>query len=90
MPEPIDFPTQISARLNPSRPPSEEPLRRVGRVVPIAEVERHAILNAVAEAKGDKLLAAQMLRIGKTTLYRRLREYDRKRRLGATPDAAPA
>lgn len=90
MPEPIHFPTQISARLNPSRPPSEEPLRRVGRVVPIAEIERHAILNAVAEAKGDKLLAAQMLRIGKTTLYRRLREYDRKRRLGATPDAAPA
>ena len=78
--EPIDFPTQISARLDPSRPPSEEPLRRAGRVVPIAEVERHAILNAVAEAKGDKLLAAQMLGIGKTTLYRRLREYERKKR----------
>ena len=37
--EPIDFPTQISARLNLSRPPSVEPLRRVGRVVPVAEIE---------------------------------------------------
>ena len=88
--EPIDFPTQISARLNPSRPASEEPLRRVGRVVPIVEVERHAILNAVAEAKGDKLLAAQMLGIGKTTLYRRLREYERRKRLEAVPDSTPA
>jgi transcriptional regulator of acetoin/glycerol metabolism len=77
--EPIDFPIQINARLNASRPASEEPLRRIGRVVPIAEVERHAILNAVAEAKGDNLLDAQMLGIGKTTLYRRLREYHRKK-----------
>jgi DNA-binding NtrC family response regulator len=45
-------------------------------VVPIVEVERHAILNAVAEAKGDKLLAAQMLGIGKTTLYRKLKQYE--------------
>lgn len=88
--EPIDFPTQISARLNASRPPSEEPLRRIGRVVPIAEVERHAILNAVAEAKGDKLLAAQMLGIGKTTLYRRLREYERKKQDATTSNASPA
>jgi len=80
--EPIDFPTQINARLNPLRPPSDEPLHRIGRVLPIGEVERHAILNAVAEAKGDKLLAAQMLGIGKTTLYRRLREYERKKQLG--------
>ena len=88
--EPIDFPTQISAQLSPLRPASEEPLRRVGRVVPIVEVERHAILNAVAEAKGDKLLAAQMLGIGKTTLYRRLREYERKRRSESMSDATPA
>ena len=74
--EPIDFPSQISERVN--RPPisTSSSLRRVGRVLPIAEVERHAILNAVAEAKGDKLLAARMLGIGKTTLYRKLREYE--------------
>jgi DNA-binding NtrC family response regulator len=74
--EPIDFPTQISSRLRMLRAPGDEPLRRVGRVVPIVEVERHAILNAVAEAKGDKLLAAQMLGIGKTTLYRKLKQYE--------------
>jgi two-component system response regulator HydG len=33
-------------------------------------------LNAVAEAKGDKLLAAKMLGIGKTTLYRKLQQYE--------------
>jgi two-component system response regulator HydG len=75
--EPIDFPTQINSRLTMPRAPGDEPLRRVGRVVPIVEVERHAILNAVAEAKGDKLLAAQMLGIGKTTLYRKLKQYER-------------
>jgi DNA-binding NtrC family response regulator len=74
--EPIDFPTQISSRVIMPRAPGDEPLRRVGRVVPIVEVERHAILNAVAEAKGDKLLAAQMLGIGKTTLYRKLKQYE--------------
>ena len=45
----------------------------------IAVVERHAILNAVAEARGDKLLAARMLGIGKTTLYRKLRQYESQR-----------
>ena len=76
--EPIDFPTQISSRLTlPRLSADQEPLRRVGRVVPIAEVEKHAILNAMAEAKGDKLLAAQMLGIGKTTLYRKLQQYER-------------
>jgi len=74
--EPIDFPTQISSRIIRPRPSDQEPLRRVGRVVPIAEVERHAILNAIAEAKGDKLLAARMLGIGKTTLYRKLQQYE--------------
>jgi two-component system, NtrC family, response regulator AtoC len=88
--EPIDFPTQINVRLSTSRPSSKEAPRRAGRVQPMVEVERHAILNAVAEAKGDKLLAAQMLGIGKTTLYRRLREYERKKRSEAVSTSAPA
>jgi two-component system response regulator HydG len=82
--EPIDFPTQLSSQLNPSRTPSgDEPLRRKGRVVPIAEVEKHAILKAVIEAKGDKLLAARMLGMGKTTLYRKLKQYERSREAGS-------
>jgi len=38
-------------------------------------LERQAILRAVADAGGDKLLAARRLGIGKTTLYRKLKEY---------------
>jgi two-component system response regulator HydG len=76
--EPIDFPTQISSRAIKTRVSADhESTRGSRRVVPISEVERHAILNAVAEAKGDKLLAARMLGIGKTTLYRKLQQYQR-------------
>ena len=78
--QPIDFPTEISSRVLRSFSSGNEPLRRVGRVLPIAEIERHAIVNAVFEAKGDKLLAARMLGIGKTTLYRKLRQYEKSRR----------
>ncbi|MGA2990177.1 MAG: sigma-54 dependent transcriptional regulator [Candidatus Korobacteraceae bacterium] len=44
-------------------------------IVPIAEVERRAILTAVEQLHGDKLEAARLLGIGKTTLYRKLKEY---------------
>jgi DNA-binding NtrC family response regulator len=44
-------------------------------VVSFQEMERQAIENAIAQAEGDKLEAARMLSIGKTTLYRKLREY---------------
>jgi two-component system response regulator HydG len=43
--------------------------------IPLHELERQAILRAVADAGGDKLLAARRLGIGKTTLYRKLKEY---------------
>ncbi len=44
-------------------------------IVPIVEVEKHSILNALAQTNGDKMLAARLLGIGKTTLYRKLKEY---------------
>jgi DNA-binding NtrC family response regulator len=44
-------------------------------VVPLAELERQAILSAIRKLGGDKLQAAKMLGIGKTTLYRKLKEY---------------
>ncbi|MBI3934157.1 MAG: sigma-54-dependent Fis family transcriptional regulator [Acidobacteria bacterium] len=47
-------------------------------VIPLEEMERQAILRALAGAGGDKLLAARMLGIGKTTLYRKLRKYQQK------------
>jgi two-component system response regulator HydG len=41
----------------------------------IAEMEKDAIMNALVQLHGDKLLAAKLLGIGKTTLYRKLKEY---------------
>ena len=44
-------------------------------IVSIAELEKHTILNALVQVNGDKMLAARLLGIGKTTLYRKLKEY---------------
>ena len=41
----------------------------------LAEMEREAILGAIRALNGDKLQAAKLLGIGKTTLYRKLKEY---------------
>ncbi len=45
------------------------------KILPMAEVERQTILSAIQQLNGDKLLAARLLGIGKTTLYRKLKEY---------------
>ena len=44
-------------------------------ITPLAELEKHAILTTIRQLHGDKLTAARMLGIGKTTLYRKLKEY---------------
>ncbi len=41
----------------------------------MADIERRAILGAIERLKGDKLRAARLLGIGKTTLYRKLKQY---------------
>jgi DNA-binding NtrC family response regulator len=46
-----------------------------GRIAPMAFLEKQAILGAIAQLHGDKLTAAKLLGIGKTTLYRKLKEY---------------
>ena len=51
------------------------PADRAAEVLPLAEMERQAILGAIRLLHGDKLLAARLLGIGKTTLYRKLKEY---------------
>ncbi len=48
---------------------------RAGQIVPLAVQERQAILSTLDTLKGDKLMAAKVLGIGKTTLYRKLKEY---------------
>jgi DNA-binding NtrC family response regulator len=45
------------------------------RITPLAEQERTSILEAIRILHGDKLKAARLLGIGKTTLYRKLKEY---------------
>jgi DNA-binding NtrC family response regulator len=45
-------------------------------LLPLEELERRAILRALRESGGDKLAAARLLGIGKTTLYRKLKQYD--------------
>jgi len=45
------------------------------KIVPMAELEKLTILNTITQLNGDKLLAARLLGIGKTTLYRKLKEY---------------
>jgi two-component system response regulator HydG len=63
-----DLPSNVQS---PSASASELP----DSVVPLEEMERQAILRALAGSGGDKLLAAKLLGIGKTTLYRKLRKY---------------
>lgn len=43
--------------------------------VSLEEMERRAVLKALQESSGDKLAAARALGIGKTTLYRKLKQY---------------
>ena len=45
-------------------------------VVPLAVLERRAIMSALDYTKGDRGVAAHLLGIGRTTLYRKLKEYD--------------
>jgi two-component system response regulator HydG len=52
------------------------PSDRDGSIVTIADMEKEAILGTIRQLKGDKLMAARLLGIGKTTLYRKLKEYD--------------
>jgi transcriptional regulator of acetoin/glycerol metabolism len=44
-------------------------------VIPLMELERRAILNALEYTRGDRAVAAHLLGIGRTTLYRKLKEY---------------
>jgi two-component system response regulator HydG len=45
------------------------------QLMTLAEMEKQAILGAIRTLNGDKLQAAKLLGIGKTTLYRKLKEY---------------
>ena len=48
----------------------------VDELVPLEILEKRAIFRALQETSGDKLAAARLLGIGKTTLYRKLKQYE--------------
>ncbi len=58
---------------------SVERMPESDELVPLEELERRAIFRALRETGGDKLAAARLLGIGKTTLYRKLKQYETER-----------
>jgi transcriptional regulator with PAS, ATPase and Fis domain len=44
-------------------------------IIPLMEMEKKAIIGALEYTKGDRAVAANLLGIGRTTLYRKLKEY---------------
>jgi DNA-binding NtrC family response regulator len=44
-------------------------------IIPLTEMEKQAIQHALEYTKGDRVMAAYLLGIGRTTLYRKLKEY---------------
>jgi len=67
-----DLPPEIS-QLQGSAPLGDGAV--TNKIMPMSELEKQTILNTIAQLNGDKLMAARMLGIGKTTLYRKLKEY---------------
>ena len=86
----IDMPSQLQDFRQQGQKRDAEAAAEAGRVVAypamkldpaakpilsIAEMEKSAIRMTIQQLDGDKLLAAKLLGIGKTTLYRKLKEY---------------
>jgi len=72
------LPSATGAEQNGSDPdalPHEAASQPFPTVIPLSELERRAILNALEYTKGDRAVAAHLLGIGRTTLYRKLKEY---------------
>jgi two-component system response regulator HydG len=77
---PGDFPTplqdfQLHAFRTVSPSAAEKAAALSSDVTPLADMERQAILDTLRQLNGDKLTTARLLGIGKTTLYRKLKEY---------------
>jgi DNA-binding NtrC family response regulator len=55
------------------------------KAISLADVERRAILQTLCKTRGDRIAAAHLLCIGKSTLYRRLKQYSRDSNLPVRP-----
>ncbi|MHB8486063.1 MAG: sigma-54-dependent transcriptional regulator [Candidatus Acidiferrales bacterium] len=67
-----DLPPNLQCQV----PGPTEPTPSDGELMLLEELERRTILRAIRESHGDKLVAARVLGIGKTTLYRKLKLYE--------------
>jgi transcriptional regulator with PAS, ATPase and Fis domain len=45
-------------------------------IIPLDELEKEAIKNALSYTRGNKRDAAKMLKISERTLYRKIKEYE--------------
>jgi len=70
-----DLPREVANLPLPEMPDGDAGASGRGKIIPMAELERKTILSAITELNGDKLQAARLLGIGKTTLYRKLKDY---------------
>lgn len=61
--------------LTPSRPRPEVAPSNDSQVETLESIERRTILKTIERMGGDKLGAARMLGIGKTTIFRKLKQY---------------
>jgi len=75
-----DLPTRIRNAVEASQRTAARPVAQTFGVAPLEEVERLAIEHAIKVARGDRRKAARLLGIGKTTLYRKLREYEQRQK----------
>jgi len=81
-----DLPTALRYRANASaladlsevleeHPFGEFVMRRPSPVISIPDSEQQAIRNALAQTRGERAKAAALLQIGRTTLYRKMKQY---------------
>ena len=54
--------------------------KRKTAIVTLAELEKRAIYAALERTKGHAVKAAKLLGIGKTTLYRKVKSYEKPAR----------
>lgn len=90
--QPPDLPSALQyLQTSSSRPPLQNPdsnlhcrpfetlIRRQGSgVISIPDSEKQTIMNALEETHGERVRAAHILSIGRTTLYRKIKQYGLK------------
>ncbi|MBS1832413.1 MAG: sigma-54-dependent Fis family transcriptional regulator [Acidobacteria bacterium] len=72
---PMGIASQATATTAAGAPIACPPIDPNAPVIPLVDVERRAILHALEHTGGDRNIAANLLGIGRTTLYRKLKEY---------------